>query len=135
MNGRSIAAVIGGIVAGLIVTYLFSFVIEMAYPMDLKAMKALNGDPAKIKEYLINLPAGFHLMGIIVGLIRMIVGMLLGSLIDKTNLMTPIVISAFFLLMAVLDSFAFPHPTWYGFTYVPVLILASVVYLYLKRKA
>ena len=135
MNGRSIGAVIGGIVVGLFVTFLFGFVIDKLYPPDIEAFKKLNGNPAKIKEYLRNLPSGFHLMGVIGGFLRLLVGLFVGSLIDKQNLMTPIVISAFFILLAVLDSFAFPHPMWYGLVYIPVIIVASIGYIYLRRKA
>ncbi len=135
MSGRSIGAVLGGIVAGILVMFLFNIIIDKVYPPDMEAIKALDGDPKKIAEYLRNMPAGFHLMGIVGGVIRLIVGLFIGSAIDKENLMTPIVIGAFFLLLAVLDSFAFPHPTWYGIVYIPAIALVSIGYIYMRRKA
>lgn len=135
MNGRSIGAVIGGIVVGIIVMFLFNIVVDKLYPPDFEAIKALGNNPQKIAQYLRDMPAGFHLMGIIGGLLRLIAGLLVGSIIDKQNLMTPIVIAAFFLLLAVLDSFAFPHPTWYGLVYIPAIIVASIGFVYMKRRA
>lgn len=135
MNGRSIGAVFAGIIAGLIVSYLFGYVVEELYPPNFEELKALKETPWKIKEYLRDLPAGFHFMGIISGLLRLLVGLYLGSLIDKKNLMTPIVIAAFFLLLAILDPIAFPHPSWYSIVYIPSMILVSVGYIYMKRRA
>ncbi|MCR9171406.1 MAG: hypothetical protein NXI10_02870 [bacterium] len=134
MKGRSIAAVIGGIVAGVFIMYLFNLVVDKVYPPDWDAIRALKGDPKKIADYLRDMPAGFHLMGILGGLLRLIVGMFTGSFIDKENLMTPIVIAAFFLLLAVLDSFVLPHPGWYALTYLPLMILTSIGYVWMKRK-
>ena len=135
MKGRSIGAVFAGIVVIFVVSYLFNKVIDQLYPPDFDTMREIAGDRQKMIEYFKNLPAGFHFMGILGGVIRLIVALFVGSAIDKQNLMTSIVISAFALLLAILDSFAFPHPIWYGLAYVPAIVLVSMGYIYLKRRA
>ncbi|GAB5416895.1 MAG: hypothetical protein Crog4KO_17620 [Crocinitomicaceae bacterium] len=135
MKGRSIAAVFGGIIAGAIIAYFLSPLIDTLYPTDLKSIKAFGDDFEGIKEYFRNYPAGFHLFTIGVGVVRLTVGLIVGSLIDRTNLMTLLVIGMFSLLLAVLEVFAFPHPVWFGFVYIPAMLGITFLFVYAKRKA
>ena len=135
MKGRSIAAAFAGIIGGAVLAYLLLPVVDKMYPPDMDAIKELDGDREAIAAYIKNLPAGFHLLGVVIGVLRMVAGLFIGALIDKTNLMTYIVIGAFSLLLAVLDVFAFPHPVWYGLVYIPVMIGIMIGFIYMKRRA
>lgn len=135
MKGRSIAAVFAGIIGGAIIAYFLVPLLNKLYPPDLEAIKTIGDDREAIREYIRNLPAGFHFFTIAVGVIRLTAALVIGSLIDKINLMTLIVIGTFSLLLAVLEVFAYPHPVWFGMVYIPAMIGVTFAFVYLKRKA
>ncbi|XOV66497.1 MAG: hypothetical protein ACFHU9_12795 [Fluviicola sp.] len=135
MKGRSIGAVFAGIIAGVVVSYILWAQLEKAYPIEKELLEALLKDREGFREYMRNLPAGYHLGGIGIGCLRLIIGLVIGHLIDKSNAMTLIVIAAFCLLLAILDSFAMPHPVWYGLVYIPTLILIALGFIFMKRRS
>jgi len=134
MKGRSIAAVFAGIIGGVILAFLLLPLVDKIYPPDIETLKMLSKDREAFTEYIRNLPAGFHFMGIAIGVVRLTAGLVIGGLIDKSNLMTLIFIGAFALLLAVLDVAISPHPVWYGIVYIPVIIGITSTFVYVKRK-
>lgn len=135
MKGRSVAAAFAGIIVGVVVAYLLLPVVDRLYPIDQEVFGEMKGNRSAMAAYIRNLPVGYHLMGIAIGTLRLLVGLVVGSLIDKNNLTTLIVISAFSLLLAVLDVFAFPHPVWYGLVYIPAIIGLTLAFIYTRKKA
>jgi hypothetical protein len=135
MNGRSIAATFAGIIVGAIIAYFLVPLLDKVYPPEVDVLKSLADDREALGNYIRNLPAGFHFLGIAIGMIRLIAGLVVGGLIDKLNLMTLIVIGAFSLLLAVLDVLALPHPIWFGFVYIPAIIGITAAFVYMRKKA
>lgn len=135
MKGRSIAAVFAGIAVGAILGYILGPIVENLYAPKPEVIEEIKGNRNAFIELYRNQPAGFHLLNIGVGLLKLIVALLVGSLIEKKDLMIPLVIGAFWLLMALLGTFAWPNPMWYGIVYIPSVIGITIAYIYWKRKA
>lgn len=135
MKGRSIAAVFGGIVSGAVIAYFLWIIVQKMYPIDKDTLKSFIGDRKAYNNFYRNLPIGFHVSGIAIGVIRLAAGLIIARLIDRTNFMTLIVVSVFSLLLAVLNVLAFAHPIWYGFVYIPLILGTAFGFMYMKRKA
>jgi len=135
MKGRSIAAVFAGIAAGAIIWYILAPMVGKMYTPDPEVLEAIKGDRKAFADLYRNQPASFHLLNIGLGILRLIAAMIVGSLIEKKDLMIPIIIAAFWLLMSLLDVLAWPNPMWYGFTYIPAIIAVTVAFVFWKRKA
>lgn len=135
MKGRSIAAVFAGIAVGAIIGFILAPMVGKMYTPDAHVLKTIMEDRKVFAEFFKNQPVGFHLLNIGVGLLRLIVAMLVGSLIEKKDLMIPIIIAAFWLLMSLLDVLAWPNPIWYGFVYIPAVIGITVVFVFWRKKA
>lgn len=135
MRGRSILAVIGGIVVGAIVAYFSLIQVEKLYPIDPEVFETIRGDKDAFQAYLRNLPTSYHLAGLGIGILRLVIGLFVGRWIDKSNAMIPLTIAAFSLLLGLLDVFAFPHPIWYGFVYIPLLIGIAFLFIFTQKKA
>jgi len=135
MQGRSIGAAFAGILAGVVIAFFLRPVIDGMYPIDQDVFASMKGDREAMYNYIKNMPAGYHLLGIGAGVLRLLIALIVGSLIDKKNLMTLIVISAFCILLAVLDIFAMPNPAWYGLVYIPALIGVTLAFIYTRKKA
>lgn len=135
MKGRSILAAIAGIIAGVVVAYLLYPLIVQLYPIDEALLISMKDNPEDRVAYFRDMPAGFHMAQIFIGIVRLIVGLIVAGLIDRTNLTTLIVVAVFSLLLAVLDVLAYPHPTWYGFVHIPVTIGSAIGFIYPQKKA
>lgn len=114
MKGRSILAVLGGIMAGGFVIYLVQSVIHMIYPIDEETLSKFK-DYKYFEEFMMTRPVGMYLLVMISHALGEFSGMMVSRIIDRKNAM-PMFITALILLLGnVLNFLVIPHPSWFAF--------------------
>lgn len=135
MTTRSILAVLAGIVCGSLMIYLIQGVLRSIYPIDLDVLMEAQKTEASFRAYLLNQPLSVHITDILTNGVAMLVGLVVGRLIDRHNMMTLIVITALLFLGNILSLLAIPHPTWFPFADILFTLAVAVGYIFTRKNA
>ncbi len=133
MNGRSILAVLAGILSGGFAIYLIQGLLGRIFPIDHEALLMSMKSPAAFKEFMLNQPLSAHLSIIVSHGLGLLAGLIVGRLIDRHNAMTLIAISCILLLGNVLNFIAVPHPTWFPFVDVLFTLAVAIGYIFTRK--
>lgn len=137
MNGRSILAVLAGIISGGVIIGLLQGVIHNLFPLDPELAETFKGNPEVFKEYLLTRPFQMYLLVSISHGLGIVGGMFIGNLIDRTNGMTVISVAAILLLANVVNFLSLPHPGWFPFLDLGIGVsfaLAFGVYIWRRSR-
>ena len=117
MNGRSILAVLAGVIGGGIIVFSLISLGHKLFPVDEAAMRLalLTKDEATIRAFFENLPLGNYVSVIVAHALGLVGGMVIGRLINKKELMHLIVIALIMVLLQVVNFLSIPHPSWFLF--------------------
>lgn len=135
MTTRSILAVFAGIICGSLMIYLIHGILLSIYPIDLDALIEAKKTDASFRAYLLDQPLSVHLTDVATNGIAMLVGLVVGRLIDRHNMMTLVVITAILFLGNILSLLAVPHPTWFPFADILFTLAVAVGYIFTRKNA
>ncbi|MDB4516071.1 hypothetical protein N9089_00580 [Crocinitomicaceae bacterium] len=136
MNGRSILAVLAGIVGGMVIIMIIQSILHEIYPIDIKKLMELyKEDPEGYREFLRNQPIGAHLGVILSHGLGAFGGMIIGRLIDRKNGMTVIAIALILLLGNVVNFISMPHPLWFPFVDILFTLGIAIAFIFTRKKA
>lgn len=115
MNGRSILAVLSGIIGGGIIVYLIHGVSRSIVPIDETAIAEAyrSGSRDLVAAVHAKLPVTHYLLAILADAVGIIGGMVIGRLFIKNDLMPIVGIAAILLLTQLLQVLIAPFPTWF----------------------
>lgn len=131
MSKRSILAVLAGIIGASAIIYLLIPIGHKIFPIDEKAMEAAfkSKDEATLRTFFLNLPLGSYLTVIAAHAFGILGGLIIGRLIDKTQITHLLSILVIMLLMSVLNFLTIPHPTWFPFADLGTTLGISLGYI------
>jgi hypothetical protein len=124
---RSIAAVVGGIIVGVVLITLAHFLSMFVYPLP--AGFDWN-DKEAVADYLSKMPASAwvlvvlsHAMGPLGG------GFVAAWIASRAKVIHALIVGAFFLAGGIMNLNELPHPDWFGYAdplmYLPVALVAG----------
>lgn len=136
MNGRSILAVLAGIVGGMVIIMIIQSILHEIYPIDIKKLLELyKEDPEGYREFLRNQPIGAHIGVILSHGLGALGGMIIGRLIDRKNGMSVIAIALILLLGNVVNFISMPHPLWFPFVDILFTLGIAIAFIFTRKKA
>jgi len=115
--------------------YLIHGILLSIYPIDLDALIEAKKTDASFRAYLLDQPLSVHLTDVATNGIAMLVGLVVGRLIDRHNMMTLVVITAILFLGNILSLLAVPHPTWFPFADILFTLAVAVGYIFTRKNA
>jgi len=127
---KPILAVLAGAITGVIVIQVLESAGHSMFPIEMDFSKMTEED---LKNFVLNLPIVNLLALIVAHFGGTIAAMIVTSLIDRGSKSSLFILGGIILTLSIVNIAALAHPTWFIFADLGAIILASFIFISMKK--
>lgn len=132
---RSFLAALAGIVSGGVAIWTFESLGHMIFPVDLAALGIDRSNLGELRNIMYKIPTENLISVVLAHGLGLLVGLFIARLIERKSLGPLFGVSGMLFLMTLINILLIPHPAWFMFADLGVILILSFAFIATRKKA